>query len=60
VVIGDPDNEDNPQPYHLFALSNIGIVVSQLDDPETVLASVPFDGIDPCAGSSWYSSEWGW
>jgi hypothetical protein len=40
----------------VYAVSNMGYTVSTLDDPATVLQTVPYLGLDPCEGGNdyWY------
>jgi uncharacterized secreted protein with C-terminal beta-propeller domain len=51
VIMGDPDND---VPYFVYAQSNAGITVAELDDPSNVVASVAFTGIDPCPDGGYY------
>jgi len=40
----------------VYAVSNMGYTVTTLDDPTTVLQTVPYTGLDPCEGRNdyWY------
>ncbi len=45
----------------LYAVSGAGIIVTQVRDPASVLATVPFTGIDPCADVAYgrgMGTEW--
>ena len=48
VIMGEPEADT---PYYVYAQSNVGIVVADIEEPDSLLASVPFSGIDPCASS---------
>jgi len=51
VIMGDPEND---VPYFVYAQSNAGITVAELDDPSNVVASVAFTGIDVCPDGGYY------
>ena len=51
VIMGDPEND---VPYFVYAQSNAGITVAELENPRNVVASVPFTGIDPCPDGGYY------
>jgi hypothetical protein len=57
VVFSDETEGD-----FVYAISAAGVVVAELDDPSTLVASVPFVGVDPCAdsGGGYYYEEGGW
>ena len=54
VIMGEPELET---PYYVYAQSNAGIVVADLEEPDSLLASVEFSGIDPCAGEAYYQGR---
>ena len=51
VIMGDPEND---VPYFVYAQSNAGITVAELENPLNVVVSVPFTGIDPCPNGGYY------
>ncbi|MEE2750335.1 MAG: beta-propeller domain-containing protein, partial [Myxococcota bacterium] len=53
VIMGEPELDT---PYYVYAQSNVGIVVADIEEPDTLLASVAFSGVDPCADGGY--SRW--
>jgi hypothetical protein len=51
VIEGD---EEAGEQDTVFALSNAGIVAAPVDAPESISASLSYQGIDHCAGSDYY------
>ena len=51
VIMGDPENDI---PYFVYAQSNAGLTVAELDDPGSVVASVEFSGNEPCPENGYY------
>jgi len=47
VVFSDEEAGD-----FVYAVSAAGVVVAEVDDPSTLVSSVPFVGVDPCADSN--------
>ncbi|MBT3217451.1 MAG: hypothetical protein HN348_00025 [Proteobacteria bacterium] len=47
----------------VWAITNSGMVAAELDAPENILATIEYEGIDPCidtyGGSGWGWNEWG-
>ncbi len=50
VIMGEPESDT---PYYVYAQSNVGIVVADIEAPDSLLASVAFSDIDPCANTGY-------
>ncbi len=45
---------------YAYAIGSAGFTVATLDEPNEVLAAVPFEGLDPCNDYSWQDSDEWW
>jgi len=45
---------------YAYAIGSAGFTVASIDEPNEILAAVPFEGLDPCNDYTWEISDDGW